>query len=122
MILIFLSWILLFYCFIGFGVFGVFLFKIDTKSITKIILTGMVLQTILLTISAFFIPLNYQLFISNLIISSILTLYFRNNLMLILKITFSNFKNFDPYLKIIFFIILNATLFKCAQVPFILDN
>ncbi len=122
MIVIFFSWFILFFCFLTFGIATEFLLKIKSKNATLTLLLGMVTQTVLLTICAFFTAIGLEVLIANMIFSSFLALYFRKDLRLILKSIGTDFKSISIYLKISFAIILFSALLKCAQFPSILDN
>lgn len=121
MILIFFSWIILFYFFITFGVTTEFLLKSNSKNALTVIF-GMVSQTILLTVSAFFTSIGAEFFIANFILTTILAVIFKKDISNVLKTFLSDFKNLAQYSKIILGIILFSALLKCAQSPFILDN
>jgi len=122
MILIALSWILLLLFFIPCGIALEYLFRLNSNKITFSILFGMVFQTVLLTICAFFAAIDLTVFIGNIILTSILTILYRKEI--VAKITFflSEFKTLSDYLKIILLLILVSVLLKSAQFPFILDN
>lgn len=122
MILVLISWIIILYCFFSFGIgFSEFL-KLKTENAVLIVFTGMVAQLIFLTIAAFFINLGFTIFAINLIISMLLHFYFIKNFKLNLNIIIHDFRQFSNVSKLIFFIILISSAFKCAQIPFILDN
>lgn len=122
MILIFFSWIVLLYFFLGAGITTEYLLGLNTKKITLTILLGMVFQTVLLTICAFFTSIGLEIFIANFILTTILAIRFRKKITEAVALFLNDFKAIPVYLKIISVLILVSALFKCAQPPFILDN
>jgi hypothetical protein len=122
MILIFSSWIILLYCFLGFGIAAESLLKFTPKNIAITLLIGMAAQTVGLTFLAFFVPIGFGVGIANLIAASFLILKFRELIIESLKNFGRDFRKISILLKATLLIILLSALFKCAQSPFILDN
>ena len=122
MILVLISWIIIFYCFFSFGIaFSDFL-KLKTENAVLIVFTGMVAQLIFLTTAAFFINLGFIIFAVNLIISMLFHFYFIRDFKLNWNSIINDFRQFSIVSKLTFFVILISSAFKCAQIPFILDN
>lgn len=122
MILIALSWIVLFYFFLIYGIAVENFLRLNSNQITFTILFGMVFQTVLLTICAFFTAVDIAVFIGNLAIAAILTIKYRKEITTKIGTFLSDFKTLSDYLKITVLLILISTLLKSAQFPFILDN
>lgn len=122
MILIALSWIILFYFFLIYGIVIEKFLRLNFNEITFTILYGMVFQTVLLTICAFFLAIDLTVFIGNLTLMTLLTIKYRKEITDKFATFLNDFKKLSDYLKIILLLILISTLLKSAQFPFILDN
>jgi hypothetical protein len=122
MILIAFSWIILFCFFLTYGITIENLLRINSNKITFTILFGMVIQTVLLTICAFFNAIGLAVFIGNFFLLTILTIQYRKEIVIKINLFLSDFKSLSNYLKIILLIILVSAILKSAQSPFILDN
>ncbi len=122
MILILLSWIFLAYSFITFGTAMESVLRIPYKNITLTLLLGIAAQTVMLCITAFFVPLGWEVLVGNLLISSFFAFQFRTSLKATLNSALVDFKSLSAFSKAIFHIIVASALLKCAQSPFILDN
>lgn len=122
MILIALSWIVLFYFFLTYGLITEKLLGLNSNKITLTILFGMVIQTVLLTICAFFTAIDLQVFICNFFLVTILTFKYRKEIGIKIAIFLNDFKTLETHLKVVLMLILISALLKSAQFPFILDN
>ena len=122
MILIGVSWLILLYFFLSMGVTVEFLLKIKTENSILTIILGMISQTFLLTIAAFFTSIGLEFFILNFVLTTFLALYFRKRLSERLYFLNGTFQSFPIAIKWLFIILCLLSLFKCAQYPFILDN
>ncbi len=122
MILIAFSWIILFCFFLVYGITIENLLGLKSNKTTLTILFGMVIQTVLLTICAFFTAIGLAVFIGNLFLLTILTIKYRKEIGIKIDLFSSDFKALSDYLKIILILILVSALLKSAQSPFILDN
>ncbi|MDI1255934.1 MAG: hypothetical protein PSV16_07515 [Flavobacterium sp.] len=122
MIVIFISWLILLGCFMITGSATDAFLKIHTTNPVFKIMIGMMAQTVLLTICAFFVPIGLGLFAGNMLLTIFLALIFRKKITNEFLALSTSFRTFSIYAKAIFGIILLSALFKCAQSPFILDN
>jgi len=122
MVLILLSWAVLFCFFFANGVAVNSVLKLKSAHTSFLILFGMAFQTLLLTSCAFFVPLGFGLFAANFALSGFGAYVFRNQL-------FEQWKQFKLELqsltkisKMMLGLIVFSALLKCAQSPFIFDN
>jgi hypothetical protein len=122
MVLILISWFLIFYCFLSFGIGFSNILKLKSENTILLVILGMVAQLIFLTTTVFFCNLGWEVFVLNFLISISLNLYFKEDFKQNWKSLSNNFKSFSFLSTLIFFIILISSAFKCAQSPFILDN
>ena len=122
MILILCSWIIMLYFFLAMGVATEFVLQIKFENRVITLLLGIIAQTILLTIVSFFTSIGIEIFICNLILTTTLALFFKNNLVETLRYFKNTFTSFSLLIKLILIVILLSALLKCAQFPFILDN
>lgn len=122
MILILFSWIVMLYFFLTMGVTTEFVLKIKSENRILTVILGIITQTILLTIVSFFTSIGLEIFICNLILTTTLALFFKNNLVETLRYFKNTFASFSLLIKLILIVILLSALLKCAQFPFILDN
>ena len=122
MILVLISWILIFYFFLSFGIGFSNILKLKVENSILNALVGMVAQLLFLTTAAFFTNLGLEIFLLNLVISSFLTFYFKEDFRRNWSSILSDFRAFSVTTKILFYIILVSSAYKCAQIPFILDN
>lgn len=122
MILILISWIVIFYCFFSFGIGFSMLLKLKTDNAILIVFIGMVAQLLFLTIAALFTNLGLKIFILNLVVSFFLNFCFKEDFKQNWNSILRDFRAFSFTTKILFYVILVSSAFKCAQVPFILDN
>lgn len=122
MILVLISWLFIFYSFLSFGIGFSNLLKLKVENSIFNVQLGMVAQLIFLTTAAFFVNLGFTIFAINLIISIVLHFYFIKDFKFKWNIILHDFRQFSIFSKLIFFVILISSAFKCAQVPFILDN
>jgi hypothetical protein len=122
MILILFSWIIMFYFFLTMGVAAEFVLKIKSENRILSLFLGIITQTILLTIVSFFNSIGLEIFVCNLILTTTLALFFKNNLVETLRYFKNTFASFSVLIKLILIVILLSVLLKCQQFPFILDN
>jgi len=122
MILVLISWILIFYFFLSFGISFSNILKLKVENSILNALVGMIAQLLFLTTAAFFTNLGLEIFLLNLVISSFLTFYFKEDFRRNWSSILSDFRAFSVTTKILFYIILVSSAYKCAQIPFILDN
>ena len=122
MILILFSWIIMFYFFLTMGVAAEFVLKIKSENRILSLFLGIITQTILLTIVSFFNSIGLEIFVCNLILTTTLALFFKNNLVETLRYFKNTFASFSLFIKLILIVILLSVLLKCQQFPFILDN
>lgn len=108
--------------FIPTGIFVSNKLHLKNLNFSIIIFLGMFLQTFLLSICSFFINIGIEVFIVNLIFISTLTFFQINEIKINVLELFSNFKFFSVYSKFILLIVLLASLYKCSQSPFLIDN
>jgi hypothetical protein len=104
------------------GVATEFVLKIKSENRILTVILGIITQTILLTIVSFFTSIGLEIFICNLILTTTLALFFKNNLVETLRYFKNTFASFSLLIKLILIVILLSALLKCAQFPFILDN
>lgn len=122
MILVFASWIILFYCCLAFGSATHHCLKLESKNGSLVVLLGMISQTVLLSLIAFFYRIGIEAFIGNLLLSTVSFWVFRKENIQILQSFHTDFKSVSWLLKIAFGLVFFSALLKCAQPPFILDN
>ncbi len=108
--------------FIPTGIFVSNKLHLKNLNFSIIIFLGMFLQTFLLSICSFFINIGIEVFIVNSIFISTLTFLQINEIKKNGLELFSNFKSFSVCSKLILLIILLASLYKCSQSPFLIDN
>src|SRR6187402_1797925 len=106
MALIFLSWLILLGCFMTTGVAADALLKINTVNPVFKILTGMMAQTVVLTVSAFFMPIGFGLFTGNMLFTIFLAFIFRKELTREFQVLSWGFRAFSVPAKAILLIII----------------
>jgi hypothetical protein len=122
MILVLISWILIFYFFLSFGIGFSNVLKLEVENSILKVLLGMVAQLLFLTTIAFFTNLGVEIFLLNLVVSFFLTFYSKEDFTRNWNFILNDFRAFSITTKILFFIVVFSSAYKCAQIPFILDN
>ena len=122
MILILLSWILFFFVFLSYGYTFSKVVKIQPTDLTITVLLGIIIQTILLTSCSFFYKIGTVVFAINLILSALLFYLGRNELITLLKNTYSTFYKFSTYTKLVMLLLLIIALKTSSDLPFLIDN
>lgn len=122
MILILLSWILFFFVFLSYGYTFSKVVKIQPTDLTITVLLGIFIQTILLTSCSFFYKIGTVVFAINLILSALLFYLGRNELITLLKNTYSTFYKFSTYTKLVMLLLLIIALKTSSDLPFLIDN
>lgn len=107
-----------------FGVWGTALSKWLRLELPvgAIFLVGMMAQTALLTGAAFFHPVDGSLFAINTLVTSILAYFFRYNILNNLSGLRQAWGNFGRTEWLVVGLALVVTLWKSAQLPFVIDN
>ncbi|MDR0232709.1 MAG: hypothetical protein LBI82_11410 [Dysgonamonadaceae bacterium] len=119
MFLILLTWVYMFFIFSVQGeCINRWLFKGKLNSIGGTSLTGIVFQTILVTIVAFFYRINIEYFYVNTFLTIILFFLYRKTWLNRVK----SISKWDWFCKILFFVILCLSLMRSSMLPFLLDN
>ncbi len=118
MILILISWILLF---LFASLSGIAIKNwLNLSSIkTFTLLHGLLFQSIFLSLSAFFYRINYEVFLLNISIQILLFLKYKTDFKIFIASFFDNFQNKQ---KLIFGLITILTVLKSTQLPSIFDN
>ena len=101
MVLIFLSWILMFFVFFTSGILLQNIFKIENKNLPIIVFLGMFLQCFLLTICCFFSNIGIEIFAINLISISILNIIYRNKIRYLLYFSIIKILKLPVFSKIL---------------------
>jgi len=119
MFLILLTWVYMFFIFSVQGeCINRWLFKGKLNSIGGTSLAGIVFQTILVTIVAFFYRINIEYFYVNTLLTIILFFLYRKTWLNRVK----SITKWDWFCKILFFVILCLSLMRSSMLPFLLDN
>jgi hypothetical protein len=122
MILIILSWVLFFFVFLSYGYTFSKISKIQPTDLSITILLGVFVQTILLTCCSFFFKIGAVVFTINLLLGIVLFYLYRNELITLLKDTYSNFYKFSKYTKSVLLLLFIIALKTSSDVPFLIDN
>ena len=122
MILIFVTWIVIFAFFIASGTLLQSILKIENRNMPLTVLCGMFSQVVILTAACFFTNLGWRFFVFNAVFHLLVALYFRNKILLDTQIFFLEIKQLSFYSKVVLSIILILGLYKCACTPFLIDN
>lgn len=108
--------------FYTFGIATNILLQLKTNNTPLKVIFGMIAQTFLTTVAAFFVPIGATFFACNLFLGIILFILLRQKIRLDFTVFITEINALSLFLKIILSIILITALQKCAQTPFILDN
>ena len=122
MIVIAVYWLFLFILLLPLGVLTQHALKLKTDSPILTILLGIVLLTCGFTLTAFFMPLGAVGLAIWCIVSLTSGIYFRNEVIRLIKDFGKSLKLLPSHLKIVIGILTVAALLKSAQYPFIIDN
>ncbi|QAA81057.1 hypothetical protein EI546_04645 [Aequorivita sp. H23M31] len=122
MLLILFYYLFLVVFLVPFGTFAERILRIRNNSFAITLLLGIVFQTALLTISAFFFRLNIEVFIGNVILYLFLLFWQKWDIKTKLIILKSEFSSWQSFFKILFLIMVILVLAKSSLLPFIIDN
>lgn len=122
MLLILVSWIYMFCIFFVQGTIVSKWLKAGEQQPFLPIVSGMMIQTLLIATAAFFINIGWEFYLFNLILTLCLAAINYKWLHSRWQVMAQAFLRMPQIHKVLFFIMLLTALLKCAQYPFILDN
>lgn len=122
MLLIFLSFITIFILCSIVGIGANRLLGIKETKVVETLFIGLFTLTILASIWAFFMPIDYRFHLSLSIICAFV--FYRNSTEIIsfLKLTTTTFQNFTKFIKVLFCLTFVMILMQAATAPFLIDN
>jgi hypothetical protein len=86
------------------------------------VIIGFIVQTILLTTLAFFIPIGSKALLLNLLLTGCMVLKYKSQIRQSLQLLLSYIRETSRFELILISVVVVTAALKCAQVPFILDN
>ncbi len=122
MLLILLSWLFFFCCFLGTGIAIERIFRFRNTTLPIAIILGIVGQTALLCILAFAIPLGFEVFLGNVALNAFLLYRYSTTAQAKWRDFILQIKQLPKLGKLSLLLLLVAALFKSALAPLILDN
>ena len=108
--------------FLPFGVVTEKFLSIRNNSLAVTMLLGIVFQTVILTVTAFFFRLNSEVFIFNMLLFLILLIRYNKLISTKFKSGLAEFRSWQTFYKFVFALIVILVLAKSSQLPFVIDN
>lgn len=122
MVLILLSWIYIFFTSLNFGILFKKIVRIKDCHIIIQYILGLFLYTIFISIVAFFIRINIEIYVAVFILNCIIFLTNRNTFSGNIRFFFNSIKKLKLVYKILLISIFIITLAQSATKPYLLDN
>lgn len=122
MLLILLTWIILLLFFVSSGIALKSILKLTSTGVYIPVFLGLFLQSILLTLCAFFTSIGSFILVSNSCLLLLLLLWKKNEIKTSFKETFNDLASLSRISKLFLIALLLFSLAKSAQYPFIIDN
>ncbi|MFD1615258.1 LIC_10190 family membrane protein [Gelatiniphilus marinus] len=122
MLLIFLSWIYIFFTAKNFGILFTKIFNIKTCNCFVVIALGLLFYTITTSFFAFFIRINIEYYLLVLCLNLLLAYRFKNIIIDYLSSTFKTFKSLNIQHKILYLFLFTILLAQSSTKPYLIDN